>query len=346
MARHGGGAFTGKDPTKVDRSAAYAARWVAKNVVAAGLADRFEVEVAYGIGIARPISLSVETFGTGHDRRRADPGADRAPLRPAPGVDHRRARPAPADLPPDRRVRPLRPARPRPAVGADRQGARSPPTPGCRSRSRRGVVAAAPARRGAEPAPGRGPSVRIVRSVPRWPMPRRGRGGARPVEWPDVRRDPGRRRWDAPVAAQPARAPEAVPAAARRARRCSSGRSTGSTASRAMAEPDDVDGRDRPAVRARSFAAQVPGAPRRRRAGRAATPPPRSPSPPLAIDRPDDEVMVVLPGRPRSIARRSVFREVVREGRGPSSRPAASGSTTPLVTLGVQATARRPSTAI
>ncbi len=65
MARHGGGAFSGKDPSKVDRSAAYAARWVAKNVVAAGLADRFELEVAYGIGIARPISLSVETFGTG-----------------------------------------------------------------------------------------------------------------------------------------------------------------------------------------------------------------------------------------------------------------------------------------
>jgi S-adenosylmethionine synthetase len=65
MARHGGGAFSGKDPTKVDRSAAYAARWVAKNVVAAGLADRFEVEVAYGIGIARPISFSFESFGTG-----------------------------------------------------------------------------------------------------------------------------------------------------------------------------------------------------------------------------------------------------------------------------------------
>ncbi|MHB8958433.1 MAG: methionine adenosyltransferase [Candidatus Limnocylindrales bacterium] len=66
MARHGGGAFSGKDPSKVDRSAAYAARWVAKNVVAAGLADRFEVEVAYGIGIAKPISVSIETFGTGH----------------------------------------------------------------------------------------------------------------------------------------------------------------------------------------------------------------------------------------------------------------------------------------
>ncbi len=65
MARHGGGAFSGKDPTKVDRSAAYAARWVAKNVVAAGLAERFELEVAYGIGIARPVSLSVESFGTG-----------------------------------------------------------------------------------------------------------------------------------------------------------------------------------------------------------------------------------------------------------------------------------------
>jgi S-adenosylmethionine synthetase len=65
MARHGGGAFSGKDPTKVDRSAGYAARWVAKNVVAAGLADRFEIEVAYGIGIARPLSVSVESFGTG-----------------------------------------------------------------------------------------------------------------------------------------------------------------------------------------------------------------------------------------------------------------------------------------
>ena len=66
MARHGGGAFSGKDATKVDRSAAYAARWVAKNVVAAGLADRFEVQVAYGIGIAHPVSLAVEAFGTEH----------------------------------------------------------------------------------------------------------------------------------------------------------------------------------------------------------------------------------------------------------------------------------------
>ncbi len=63
-ARHGGGAFSGKDPSKVDRSAAYAARWVAKNVVAAGLADRCEVQVAYAIGVAHPVSLMVETFGT------------------------------------------------------------------------------------------------------------------------------------------------------------------------------------------------------------------------------------------------------------------------------------------
>jgi len=63
-ARHGGGAFSGKDPSKVDRSAAYAARWVAKNVVAAGVADRCEVQVAYAIGVARPVSVMVETFGT------------------------------------------------------------------------------------------------------------------------------------------------------------------------------------------------------------------------------------------------------------------------------------------
>jgi S-adenosylmethionine synthetase len=64
MARHGGGAFSGKDPSKVDRSAAYAARWVAKNVVAAGLAERFELQVAYAIGVSRPLSVSIETFGT------------------------------------------------------------------------------------------------------------------------------------------------------------------------------------------------------------------------------------------------------------------------------------------
>ena len=67
MARHGGGAFSGKDPTKVDRSAAYAARYVAKNVVAAGLADKCEIQLAYAIGVARPVSIHVETFGAGKD---------------------------------------------------------------------------------------------------------------------------------------------------------------------------------------------------------------------------------------------------------------------------------------
>lgn len=65
MARHGGGAFSGKDPTKVDRSAAYAARYVAKNIVAAGLADKCEIQLAYAIGVARPVSIHVDTFGTG-----------------------------------------------------------------------------------------------------------------------------------------------------------------------------------------------------------------------------------------------------------------------------------------
>ena len=64
MARHGGGAFSGKDPSKVDRSAAYAARYVAKNIVAAGIADRCEIQVSYAIGVAEPTSISVNTFGT------------------------------------------------------------------------------------------------------------------------------------------------------------------------------------------------------------------------------------------------------------------------------------------
>jgi S-adenosylmethionine synthetase len=65
MGRHGGGCFSGKDPTKVDRSGAYAARWVAKHIVAAGLAERCEIQVAYAIGVAHPLSVNVETFGTG-----------------------------------------------------------------------------------------------------------------------------------------------------------------------------------------------------------------------------------------------------------------------------------------
>ena len=85
MARHGGGAFSGKDPSKVDRSAAYAMRWVAKNVVAAGLADRVEVQVAYAIGRANPVGLYVETFGTGTvDRRTIEDAIHKVfDLRPA-----------------------------------------------------------------------------------------------------------------------------------------------------------------------------------------------------------------------------------------------------------------------
>ena len=85
MSRHGGGAFSGKDPTKVDRSGAYAARYVAKNIVAAGLADRCEVQVAYAIGVARPISVLIETFGTGKlpESELADLVMEHFDLRPA-----------------------------------------------------------------------------------------------------------------------------------------------------------------------------------------------------------------------------------------------------------------------
>jgi len=84
-ARHGGGAFSGKDPTKVDRSAAYMARYVAKNIVAAGLAKRCELEVAYAIGVARPVSVLVETAGTGvlEDERLAKLILEKFDLRPA-----------------------------------------------------------------------------------------------------------------------------------------------------------------------------------------------------------------------------------------------------------------------
>lgn len=84
MGRHGGGAFSGKDPTKVDRSAAYAARWAAKNVVAAGLAERCEIQVAYAIGVAHPLSVNVEAFGTGKiaDDKIADLVTEHFDLRP------------------------------------------------------------------------------------------------------------------------------------------------------------------------------------------------------------------------------------------------------------------------
>ena len=94
MARHGGGAFSGKDPSKVDRSAAYAMRWVAKNVVAAGLARRCEVQVAYAIGKAHPVGLFVDCFGTETVPGGHDPEGGPRGLRPAAGRDHPRPRPA------------------------------------------------------------------------------------------------------------------------------------------------------------------------------------------------------------------------------------------------------------
>jgi S-adenosylmethionine synthetase len=90
MARHGGGAFSGKDPTKVDRSAAYAARYVAKNVVAAGLADRFEIQISYAIGRARPVAIHVETFGTARldEERITELVTRHFDLRPAAIIHH------------------------------------------------------------------------------------------------------------------------------------------------------------------------------------------------------------------------------------------------------------------
>ena len=89
-ARHGGGAFSGKDPTKVDRSAAYMARYAAKNIVAAGLAQRCEIELAYAIGVAHPVSIFVETFGTGavDQARLVQAVTDNFDMRPAAIIEH------------------------------------------------------------------------------------------------------------------------------------------------------------------------------------------------------------------------------------------------------------------
>jgi S-adenosylmethionine synthetase len=117
MGRHGGGCFSGKDPTKVDRSGAYAARWVAKHIVAAGLADRCEIQVAYAIGVSRPLSVNVETFGTGRmdDSEISRLVLDAFDLRP--GAILRDLGPAEADLSADGRVRALWPRRSRPSLG-------------------------------------------------------------------------------------------------------------------------------------------------------------------------------------------------------------------------------------
>jgi len=111
MGRHGGGAFSGKDPSKVDRSACYFARYIAKNVVAAGLARRCEVQLAYAIGVAEPVSLLVQSFGTGAlpDDRLSE--LVQAQLRRAPRRPHPRAGSAPSHLPQDCGLRSLRPHR-------------------------------------------------------------------------------------------------------------------------------------------------------------------------------------------------------------------------------------------
>ena len=109
FARHGGGAFSGKDPSKVDRSAAYAARYVAKNIVAAGLAERCEVQVSYAIGVAEPTSIMVDSFGTSELVARRTDRAGAAAFRPDALWPARDARSGAADLPEDRRLRPFRP---------------------------------------------------------------------------------------------------------------------------------------------------------------------------------------------------------------------------------------------
>ena len=94
MGRHGGGAFSGKDPTKVDRSACYMARYVAKNLVAAGLAERVEVQLAYAIGVAEPVSVMVNSFDTGivPDERLVELVRENFPLTPKGMIDHLRLR--------------------------------------------------------------------------------------------------------------------------------------------------------------------------------------------------------------------------------------------------------------
>jgi primosomal protein N' (replication factor Y) len=120
-ARHGGGAFSGKDPSKVDRSATYATRWVAKNVVAAGLAERCEVQVAYAIGKASPVSLHFETFGT-HRRGRGHRAGGRRGVRSPARRDHPRSGPAPPHLSDDRGLRALRQGTRGVHLGAHRPG--------------------------------------------------------------------------------------------------------------------------------------------------------------------------------------------------------------------------------
>ena len=123
--RHGGGAFSGKDPTKVDRSAAYMARHIAKNLVAAELAEQIEVQLAYAIGVAEPVSVRVQTFGTGRQPEARLEALVRERFPADAGGHHRAPRPAPADLPPDGRLRALRPRRAGAHVGGRVDGRRA-----------------------------------------------------------------------------------------------------------------------------------------------------------------------------------------------------------------------------
>ena len=122
MGRHGGGAFSGKDPTKVDRSAAYMGRWVAKNVVAAKLAAKCEVQFAYAIGHPDPVSVHVETFGTATVPDAKIIARDQPRVRLPAGGDHRAAEAAPPDLLEDDQLRSLREERQGPDVGSHEQG--------------------------------------------------------------------------------------------------------------------------------------------------------------------------------------------------------------------------------
>ena len=149
MGRHGGGAFCGKDPTKVDRSACYMARYIAKNIVAAGLAIACEVQLAYAIGVAEPVSVLVDTFGTGKVDEEKITDLVRANFQLTPKGIIESPEPAPADLPQDGRVWPLRPQRRELHLGSDRQGyitaeQAARPKPG-RRRSRSNFDLGAPA---------------------------------------------------------------------------------------------------------------------------------------------------------------------------------------------------------
>ena len=124
VGSHGGGAFSGKDPSKVDRSASYMARYVAKNIVAAGLADRMEVQLAYTIGVAQPVSVNVDTAGDREDQPRPDRADHHGDLRPEAEKDHREARPAEADIQKNGVLRPLRQERPGFYLGETRHGGR------------------------------------------------------------------------------------------------------------------------------------------------------------------------------------------------------------------------------